>query len=278
MRLSPRVIAPGLIFVATVLSTGVATRGVYARGFDATLSAGGVVALVAVVASMYGAAWVALCRVYGLSLDAAGLSLGWRRWPEALGLAAGTLLGYLAAVWAGSEVAATPFVRRDAALAPGALVLGWLSFFLSSALQQLSTQALVRALSPREGLSWRAVGAGVLLFVAAHLSVSQSPRYLGNVALFALVSTGVYRAAGPAGVLCASAAHGAFNFAQLVLMGAPIGGERVRFSVYLWPTQESVWLGGANGFDEGWFFALALVVPGGYALLKLRALRAKGVL
>jgi len=198
-------------------------------------------------------------RVKGLPYAQAGLTFDARD-ARALTVATlGTALGLVALVALAAALTGRPLARSANPVSVVALALALVSFVGSSAIQRITTQSFALAASPNRGLSRGGVAFGVAMFTLAHVQVPRSPLYLTNVALFGLASTLLFAAPHRPSYALPLGFHAGWNWAQVVLLGAPTGTEPNPLTPLRWPAGPSWLFGGVNGLDEGWLFTAALV-------------------
>lgn len=262
-----RVLAALCVLATTMLVSGALTTGVYTRGIAFALGPWGTAAHVPAVALMVALLSVILRKVRGLSREQSGLTLDARDLREGTLVLALTALTLIALVALAGAITGSPLARSANPVSIAALALALLSFVGSSAIQQLSTQSLVIAVSPAAGVSRGAIAVGVGLFTLAHVQISTAPLYLVNVALFGLVGTLLFIARKRPAYATPVGFHAAWNWTQVAVLGAPTPGESHNpLAVFRWPAGPSWLFGGANGLDEGALFTAALVPFFGFAL------------
>lgn len=269
-----RVAAVLLVFVASALVSQPLMAGLYARGIALTLGPVGALAHAPAIAVLVALLAVIFARVRRIERARAGLVI--ERSDVLAMLAAMTLTtawltGFVAAC---SALVGAPLARSGNAFSVSALALAALSFVGSSLIQQLQMQSAVVAAAPDTGVTRGAIAVGTLIFTLAHAMVSSAPLYLANVALFGLSTALLFSGTKRPSYGLALGLHAGWNFTQVAVLGAPFGGSRSATALFRWPDAAPTLFGGANGFDEGALFTLALLPFTLFALARRRAMLA----
>jgi hypothetical protein len=248
-----------LVFVGTVLVSGALTTGVYARGLPFALGPVGTLVHVPAVAVMAALMGLALVPVKGLTRRESGLVFERSDGAQMAIAMAATCAWLVAFVGITGALLGHPVGRSANPVSVGALALAALSFLGSSAIQQLSTQSLAVAAAPNDRVTAGAIAASTAVFTLAHGGVSPSPVYLLNVALFGLTSTLLFLSSERRSYALPLGMHAGWNFTQIALLGAPFAGNANPIAPLRWPAGAPGLFGGANGFDEGALFTVALL-------------------